>query len=99
MSKEELKQYDGSDKTKPILLAVKKRIYDVSRSETFYGPGTPYAVFAGKDASRGLAKNSTVPEDVEKDNIDDLTGEEKSNLEEWATNYETRYPFVGLLKD
>jgi predicted heme/steroid binding protein len=55
---EELKQYDGTDPTKPILLGVKGKIYDVSAKEEFYGPGGAYSAFAGRDASRALAKGT-----------------------------------------
>lgn len=51
---EELAQYDGTDSSKPIYLAVKKTVYDVSKSIAFYGPGGSYKNFAGKDASRAL---------------------------------------------
>ncbi|CAL9079786.1 unnamed protein product, partial [Musa textilis] len=45
----------------PLLMAIKGQVYDVTQSTAvvpgmFYGPGGPYALFAGKDASRALAK-------------------------------------------
>ena len=58
ITEEELKTYDGTDPKKPLLMAIKGQIYDVSQSRMFYGPGGPYALFAGKDASRALAKMS-----------------------------------------
>ncbi|XVF02405.1 hypothetical protein REPUB_Repub04eG0173000 [Reevesia pubescens] len=58
ITEKELKQYDGSDSKKTLLMAIKGQIYDVSQSKIFYGPGGPYAFFARKDASRALAKMS-----------------------------------------
>lgn len=40
----------------PQQLAVKGTVYDVSRAKNFYAPGASYNAFAGRDASRGLAK-------------------------------------------
>lgn len=94
-TREELKKYDGSDKTSPILLAVKGIIYDVSARSEFYGPGGAYSAFSGKDASRALAKGSTEPEVAADPNVDDLTADEKANLEEWASHYAMKYEVVG----
>lgn len=41
-----------------ILLAINGRVFDVSSGRHFYGPGGPYGNFAGRDASRGMAKQS-----------------------------------------
>ena len=51
---EELAEYDGSDESKPIFLAVKSVVFDVSKSRAMYGPDGSYRNFAGKDASRAL---------------------------------------------
>nr|KAJ0219135.1 hypothetical protein LSAT_V11C300109830 [Lactuca sativa] len=61
---DQLKQYDGTDPSNPIYIGVKGRIFDVSTAKSFYGPGGSYAMFAGKDASRALAKMSKNDEDV-----------------------------------
>ncbi|MBW2381625.1 MAG: cytochrome b5 domain-containing protein [Deltaproteobacteria bacterium] len=45
----ELAGYDGSDPTKPLLIGIRGSVYDVTRGRTFYGPGGPYGMFAGKD--------------------------------------------------
>ncbi|CAI9775014.1 unnamed protein product [Fraxinus pennsylvanica] len=97
ITEEELKQYDGSDFEKPLLMAIKGQIYDVSRSRMFYGPGGPYALFAGKDASRALAKMSF----DEKDLNGDLTGLgffELDALQDWEYKFITKYVKVGTIK-
>ena len=41
-----------------ILLAIDGHVFDVSSGRNFYGPNGPYGNFAGRDASRGMAKQS-----------------------------------------
>ncbi|CDK24744.1 unnamed protein product [Kuraishia capsulata CBS 1993] len=52
-----LYKHNGFD-TETIYIAVKGKVFDVSRARQFYGPSGPYSNFAGHDASRGLALNS-----------------------------------------
>lgn len=98
ISEEELKSYDGNDSKKPLLMAIKGQIYDVSQSRMFYGPGGPYALFAGKDASRALAKMSF----EEKDLNGDLTGLgvfELEALQDWEYKFMSKYVKVGTIKN
>ncbi|KAI3984778.1 hypothetical protein MKX01_039395 [Papaver californicum] len=53
---QQLKQFDGSDATKPV--ALKGRIFDVTTGKSFYGHGGSYCMFAGKEASRAFANMS-----------------------------------------
>ncbi|KAM7503897.1 hypothetical protein LguiB_002801 [Lonicera macranthoides] len=46
------------DPSKPIYMAIKGRIFDVTTKKSFYGPSSAYIMFADKDASRALAKMS-----------------------------------------
>ncbi|PIN11004.1 putative steroid membrane receptor Hpr6.6/25-Dx [Handroanthus impetiginosus] len=97
ITEEELKQYDGSDSKKPLLMAIKGQIYDVSQSRMFYGPGGPYALFAGKDASRALAKMSFEDKDLN----GDLTGLgvfELEALQDWEYKFMSKYVKVGTVK-
>ncbi|XP_052134792.1 membrane steroid-binding protein 2 [Oryza glaberrima] len=94
---EELLQYDGSDPEKPLLMAIKGQIYDVSQSRLFYGPGGPYALFAGKDASRALAKMSFEPQDLT-DDISGLSLLELSALQDWEYKFSSKYVKVGTIK-
>lgn len=52
-----LAQHDGTDPAKPIWLAIKGTVFDVSAKRGMYGPGAGYNVFAGKDGSVGLGES------------------------------------------
>lgn len=62
----ELSIYDGTNPKGEgkILLAIRKgsegerTVFDVTAGKSFYGPDGPYGNFAGRDASRGMAKQS-----------------------------------------
>lgn len=54
-------------------------------------------VFAGKDASRALAKTSTKAEDV-KPEWQDLDDKEKHTLNDWVTFFSKRYNVVGVVE-
>ncbi|XP_021615786.1 membrane steroid-binding protein 2 [Manihot esculenta] len=97
ISEEELKQYDGSDPKKPLLMAIKGQIYDISQSRMFYGPGGPYALFAGKDASRALAKMSFEDKDLTGD-ISGLGPFELDALQDWEYKFMSKYVKVGTIK-
>uniref|UniRef100_A0A7N0V5G7 Cytochrome b5 heme-binding domain-containing protein n=1 Tax=Kalanchoe fedtschenkoi TaxID=63787 RepID=A0A7N0V5G7_KALFE len=94
LSAEQLREFDGSDLSKPIYLAVKGRIFDVTSGKSFYGPGGAYEMFAGKDASRALAKMSKNEEDVVAD-IEGLSNKEMGVLSDWERKFEAKYPIVG----
>ncbi|KAG4941723.1 hypothetical protein JHK87_045594 [Glycine soja] len=125
VTEEELKAYDGSDPEKPLLMAIKGQIYDVSQSSIkpckfvidgvggcdkegktnasyllcrmFYGPGGPYALFAGKDASRALAKMSFEEKDLTGD-ISGLGPFEVEALQDWEYKFMGKYVKVGTVK-
>ncbi|CAH2070258.1 unnamed protein product [Thlaspi arvense] len=97
ITEEELKQYDGSDPQKPLLMAIKHQIYDVTQSRMFYGPGGPYALFAGKDASRALAKMSFEEKDLTSD-ISGLGPFEMDALTDWEYKFKSKYANVGTVK-
>ncbi|GFP99801.1 probable steroid-binding protein 3 [Phtheirospermum japonicum] len=96
LTPQQLKNYDGTDPSKPIYVAIRARIYDVTTGRSFYGPGGAYCVFAGKDASRALAKMSKDESDVVPD-LDGLTEKEIGVLDDWEKKFQAKYPIVGTV--
>lgn len=93
---DELLAYDGTDPDKPILLAIRGKVYDVTRGRMFYGPGGPYALFAGRECARAFALDSLEPGDRTGD-LAGLTPANLSRLDDWIDNFETKYGAVGNL--
>lgn len=75
----------------------------MTSGKNFYGPGGPYANFAGRDASRGLACGSfdedMLTEDLEGelDGLEGLGAEEMEALSGWEQRFEGKYLVVGRL--
>jgi membrane-associated progesterone receptor component len=63
----------------------------------FYGLGGAYEIFAGKDASRALAKMSFEPQDLTGD-ISGLTPFELSSLNDWEYKFTSKYVKVGTIR-
>jgi membrane-associated progesterone receptor component len=96
---DELKIFDGVNSEGRILIGVLGRVFDVSNAADFYGPGGPYSVFAGRDASRALATFS-VDSSQFKDTYDDLSDlkpSQLSSVKEWDAQFLEKYPVVGKL--
>ncbi|RFN51157.1 cytochrome b5 [Fusarium flagelliforme] len=77
-------------------LSPQGKVYDVTGNKA-YLPGASYNVFAGKDASRALAKSSTKPEDALPE-WKDLDDKEKGVLNDWITFFSKRYNIVGVVE-
>jgi membrane-associated progesterone receptor component len=94
--------YDGNNGM-PVYLAVRGKVFDVTSGRNFYGPGGPYANFAGRDASRGLACQSFDEEMLTKDldgpldSLEGLTSEDMENLHGWEERFNSKYLVVGRL--
>ncbi|XP_057433079.1 probable steroid-binding protein 3 [Lotus japonicus] len=96
MTAQQLSQYNGTDPSKPIYVSVKGRVFDVTTGKSFYGPGGAYAMFAGRDASRALAKMSKNEEDISP-NLDGLSDKEIGVLNDWENKFVAKYPVVARL--
>ncbi|XP_049885383.1 membrane-associated progesterone receptor component 1-like [Pectinophora gossypiella] len=93
----ELSKYDGTQPDGRVFLAVNGIIFDVTRGKRFYGPGGPYAAFAGRDATRGLATAQVAGSDQEYDDLSDLTPDEVASAKEWEDQFREKYDIVGKL--
>mmetsp|Transcript_4835 Transcript_4835/g.17560 ORF Transcript_4835/g.17560 Transcript_4835/m.17560 type:complete len:217 (+) Transcript_4835:185-835(+) len=92
---EELHDYNGQDKSKPVLVALKGKVFDVTSETRFYVPGKPYAQFSGRDITRSTAMFSTAVEDLDRV---DYPKEKEEYLEKiFQSTYVRKYPIVGEL--
>ena len=66
-----------------------------SSKRSFYGPQGSYGAFAGRDASRCLAKSSVDPKDAENPSLEGLSYGELESLQEWEQFFQQRYDVVG----
>ncbi|KAI9794966.1 MAG: hypothetical protein M1835_006190 [Candelina submexicana] len=95
--------FNGKDNS-PVYLAVRGQVFDVTPGKNFYGPSGPYANFAGRDASRGLACGSFDEDMLTKnlegplDTLEDLGEEELDTLNGWEERFKEKYLVVGELK-
>jgi len=96
-----LAKFDGKDDGR-VLLAINGTVFDVTAGKSFYGPGGPYGNFAGRDASRGMAKQSfeidmLTPIDEPLDKIDDLSKSEIESMNGWIDFFTHKYLVCGKL--
>lgn len=93
----EIAQHDGTAADSgPILLAADGEVFNVGTGRNFYGPGGEYALFAGRDATRLLAKMRT---ELESDDeaAKPLSIAERLTLAGWVFTLRSKYELVGRL--
>eukprot|EP00633_Aureoumbra_lagunensis_P001141 CAMPEP_0197290546 /NCGR_PEP_ID=MMETSP0890-20130614/7737_1 /TAXON_ID=44058 ORGANISM="Aureoumbra lagunensis, Strain CCMP1510" /NCGR_SAMPLE_ID=MMETSP0890 /ASSEMBLY_ACC=CAM_ASM_000533 /LENGTH=130 /DNA_ID=CAMNT_0042762577 /DNA_START=195 /DNA_END=587 /DNA_ORIENTATION=+ len=98
VSNEELMSANGENGA-PIWLSIKGRVYDVSSSPNFYGPGRPYSKLVAKDATRAFGLGCAAPHCLVSD-IEGLSERQLKEIDRWIELYEThdKYKFIGTLE-
>jgi len=98
-SEAELAPYDGSrDEEGPILLAADGLVFNVYKGRNFYLPGSEYHIFAGRDATRLLARNK-LEEETEEEAKKPLNIAERAYLATWMYTFKGKYDIVGKLDE
>ena len=106
LTREQLAQHTGSEPVPegyaiaPIYVGADGLVFDVSfGGGMFYGPNGAYEKFAGRDASRALARMSLDEADLESTSLDDCTEKQIQTMKDWAKTFRERkgYPIVGRL--
>mmetsp|Transcript_116704 Transcript_116704/g.238736 ORF Transcript_116704/g.238736 Transcript_116704/m.238736 type:complete len:240 (+) Transcript_116704:95-814(+) len=94
----ELAPYDGTgDEDGPILLAADGLVFNVYKGRNFYLPGCEYHIFAGRDATRLLAKNK-LEEETEEEAKKPLNMADRAFLATWLYTFKGKYDVVGKLE-
>lgn len=93
---EQLREFDGTN-GKPILVGLCRDVFDVTSSASFYGEGSAYHCFAGRESTRAMAKLSFDEADLSSLVNDDFGPFERNTLDDWYQKfkYYKCYPIAG----
>ncbi|KAJ1735852.1 hypothetical protein H4S06_004941 [Coemansia sp. BCRC 34490] len=95
-SQQELALYDGSNPDLPLLLAVEGDVYDVTAGRGFYGRGSAYNIFVGRDASRAFGTNCLSSKDHLTHDTRGLTEAELGGIKGWHRFFDNHQEYVKV---
>ena len=95
MRASDLREFDGSNGRK-IYVGADGLVFDVTKARDLYGSGGTYAAFAGRDASRMLARGVLATNDDEDRAPLSLT--QRAALKAWVAALQSKYEVVGALE-
>lgn len=93
---DDLRQYDGKD-GRPIYISIGGKVFDCTMGVSFYGPGGPYEMFAGRDISLAAAKFSKEEKYLDQPSLIDITPAEKDSFFHFYNMLYGKYHMIGLL--
>ncbi|CAB3382440.1 Hypothetical predicted protein [Cloeon dipterum] len=94
LTKQELKQYDGTEGSKGLYVAILGSVFDVSAGKEHYGPGCSYHFFTGIDGSRAFVSGD-FSETGLTDDLSGLSNKDIKGLWKWVEFYKNDYKYVG----
>ncbi|KAH3671404.1 hypothetical protein WICMUC_004701 [Wickerhamomyces mucosus] len=94
LTESELTNFNGTDPSLPIYIAVNGAIWDVSGNREIYKPSGSYGFFAGKDIARALATNCL---NHLNHDIRDIQPGERRRLKGWIEYFDDKYWRVGVV--
>jgi membrane-associated progesterone receptor component len=97
-TREQLREFYGTN-GKKIYIGIKGEVYDATKGSNFYGEGASYHCFAGRDATRAMAKFSFDENELSNPDVSDIGPFERSMLEDFIHKfkYYRQYPVVGRI--
>ncbi|KAJ7829660.1 hypothetical protein B0H14DRAFT_2451811 [Mycena olivaceomarginata] len=80
-----------------ILVGLKDHVFDVTSLKDSIRPKGHFSIYAFKDISYALTKNSILEEDVQVVGYSDLSARELTVLDDWVSLFRHRFKIVGNL--
>lgn len=82
----------------PMVLSLLGIVYDVSAGREFFGPGGPYRIYAGHDATFALATMSMRSTDLDVFDYE-LDADSREALADWLNYFDAKYGRAGRCVD